>query len=252
MQFASLGSGSKGNATLIRHGETCLMLDCGFSLRETEQRLERLGYGAETLTALLLTHEHSDHIRGAGPLARKYDLPVWGTRGTLAHPGLGRLPHTVPIDVHRALQIKTIQVQPYPVPHDAREPCQFVFSAGEKRLGVLTDVGASTTHIEKVLSGCDALLLECNHDEQMLAQGPYPPSLKQRVGGNFGHLSNRQAADLLARLDNSRLRHLVIAHVSEQNNSSKLARQALSEVLQCEHDWVGISLQQEGLDWREL
>ena len=252
MRFASLGSGSKGNATLISNNATCLLMDNGFSIKETERRLARLGLEADRLTAILVTHEHGDHIRGVGPLARKYGIPVWTTRGTASHPGLGELPVLYNIDVHQPLALGDIEVQPFPVPHDAREPCQFVFGDGAKRLGVLTDTGSTTTHIVEQLSGCDALMLECNHDMAMLMNGSYPESLKARVGGRFGHLSNEQAAELLAQLDTQRLQHLVAAHLSEQNNTSELACFALSTVLNCEPDWITVAQQDSGLSWREI
>ncbi|MCG6885759.1 MAG: MBL fold metallo-hydrolase [Proteobacteria bacterium] len=252
MHFASLGSGSKGNATVVKANGTCILIDNGFSLRETELRLSRLGVTADMLTAVLITHEHSDHVRGVGPLARRYRLPVWATRGTAAHPGLGKMPAMQLIDVHQPFVIRDIEIQAFPVPHDAREPCQFVFNDGKVRFGMLTDTGSCTAHIETQLSGCDALLLECNHDSDMLAKGPYPPALKQRVGGRFGHLSNGQAARLLANLDTSCLRHIVAAHLSEQNNTVEHARDALSRVLDCDRDEIDVANQASGLGWREI
>jgi len=252
VRFASLGSGSKGNATLVRKNATCLLVDNGFSVKETEVRLTRLGGDAEQLTAILVTHEHGDHIRGVGPLARKYGIPVWTTRGTASHVGLGELPILHYIDVHQPLELDDIEVQPFPVPHDAREPCQFAFGDGARRLGILTDTGSTTSHILEQLSGCDALMLECNHDTAMLMNGSYPESLKARVGGRFGHLSNAQAAELLTQLDTHRLQHLVAAHLSEQNNTPDLACCALSDVLNCEPDWITVAQQDSGLDWREI
>lgn len=252
MRFASLGSGSKGNATLIHEGETFVLLDCGFSLKETEIRLNRLGVKAEQLSGIVVTHEHGDHIRGVGPLARKYEIPVWLTRGTATCKTLGSLPRVQHIDVHDEFHINELHLQPYPVPHDAREPCQFVFSDGRRKLGILTDVGSITSHIEEQLNGCHALLLECNHDSDMLAEGSYPPSLKKRVGGRFGHLSNDQASELLQRLDTSNLNYLVAAHISEQNNTPQYAKEALWSGLGFEPDWIDILDQDEGLDWYEI
>ncbi len=143
-------------------------------------------------------------------------------------------------------------MQPYAVPHDAAEPVQYVFGDGATRLGVLTDTGHVTPHIEQVLTACEALVLECNHDEEMLRLGRYPVSLKQRVGGRFGHLNNQQAAALLQRLDSSRLQHIVAAHLSQQNNLPQLAVSALSQALNCEESWIGVADQQLGLDWREI
>jgi len=252
MRFSSLGSGSKGNATLVQAAETCVMIDCGFSLKETEARLSRYGVDATQLDAILITHEHGDHVRGAGPLARKYDIPLWTTRGTYSKAILGKLPSLRYLDVHQCFEVKDLEVQPYPVPHDAREPCQFVFTDGQQRLGMLTDAGMITPHIEAQLDGCDALLLECNHDLAMLEQGPYPYSLKQRVGGRLGHLSNEQTAALLGRLDHSRLKHLVIAHLSEQNNTPALACNALVDTTGCERDWIKVASQDAGFDWCEI
>ena len=252
MRFASLGSGSKGNATLVQAGATCVMIDCGFSLKETEARLARHGLRAAELDAILITHEHGDHVRGAGPLARKYGIPLWTTRGTHGKAVLGDLPVLNYLDVQQSFGIGDLAIQPYPVPHDAREPCQFVFSDGQRRFGMLTDAGMITPHIEAQLAGCDALLLECNHDPRMLEQGPYPPSLKQRVGGRLGHLSNGQSAELLARLDASKLKHLAIGHLSEQNNTPALACAALVTATGCEHDWIQVADQARGLAWCEV
>ncbi len=218
------------------------------------QRLARLGCPPEALSAILVTHEHQDHLGGVGPLARKYDIPVWLSRGTAqaAYRRLGRLPRSHSLNCHRDFVIDALQIHPFPVPHDAREPCQFVFSDGRHRLGLLTDTGRATTHIARQLDGCDALILECNHDSEMLANGPYPPSLQARVAGGLGHLSNHQAAELLAQLDNTRLQHLVAAHLSEQNNRPALAAAAISGVLGCEAEWIALADQQQGLDWREL
>jgi len=252
VRFASLGSGSKGNATLVEHNTTCLMIDCGFSAIEVERRLARLNRHPQDIDALLITHEHSDHIRGVGVLARKYQLPVYTTHGSLAQCDLGELPVVEVFDSHESFTIGNLEIAPYPVPHDAREPCQFVFSDGDKRLGLLTDTGCITAHICAQLSACHGLILECNHDPDLLAGGDYPPSLKLRVGGDLGHLSNAQAADLLKSVDTDRLQHLVAAHLSEKHNTPSLARQVLSEALNCEQDWVAVIDQEQGLPWRSL
>jgi len=231
VRFVSLGSGSRGNATLIEAGATRLLLDCGFTVRELERRLSQLDIAAETLDAILLTHEHQDHLRGVGALARRYGLPVWLTHGTFRSPRLGELPAPRLIHSHQAsFRVGAIEIAPYPVPHDALEPVQFVFQSGRSRLGVLTDAGMITPHIIDMLASTTALLIECNHDTEMLANGPYPIALQRRVGGRLGHLSNRQAAELLAGLDHTGLEHLVVGHLSEKNNTPELARQALLSV----------------------
>ena len=254
MRFALLGSGSRGNATLVEEGSTCLLVDCGFSVREVERRMARLGTSPERLSAILVTHEHNDHLAGVGALARKYCIPVWFTAGTAAagQKRLGELPQGVLLNCHSDFAIDGLNVHPFPVPHDAREPCQFVFSNGDKRLGLLTDTGRSTQHIERQLDACDALILESNHDPEMLANGPYPPALQARVGGGLGHLSNGQAAEILQRIDCGSLQHLVAAHLSEKNNRPELAVEALSAALECEREWITLADQDGGLGWRDI
>jgi len=253
MRFALLGSGSEGNALVVQLGSTTLLMDCGFSVSETVTRLARLGLQAEQLDGILVTHEHSDHIAGVARLARKFKLPVWMTHGTFRfqHAAFSDVAVTE-INPHASFSVGEIQVKPFLVPHDAGEPVQYVFDDGSLRLGVLTDTGHPTPHVEAALSGCHAIILECNHDEEMLRNGRYPASLKQRVGGRFGHLNNEQAASLLSHLDNSRLQHIVAAHLSQQNNLPALAVAALSGVLGCAEDWVAVADQQLGLDWREV
>ncbi|HEC17131.1 MAG TPA: MBL fold metallo-hydrolase [Sedimenticola sp.] len=253
MRFALLGSGSRGNATLIEAGGTRLLVDCGFSARETERRLAWLDVAADSLDAILVTHEHGDHIQGLGTMARRHGLPVWMTGGTRRQGRHGDLPEIHAFSSHQAaFSIGDIRVSPFPVPHDAREPVQFVFGHGPSRLGMLTDSGAITPHILELLQDCDALMLECNHDMDMLAQGPYPPSLRARVGGRLGHLNNRQAADLLRRIDHGRLRHLVAAHLSEKNNTPELAAEALLSVSASLEARVTVSTQDETTGWLEL
>ena len=255
MRFSSIGSGSAGNALVVEQSSTRLLLDCGFGLRDTEQRLARISLSPDQLTGILITHEHEDHAGGVFKLARKYRIPVWLTHGTLKM--VERiLPSEILdlriIDSHSKFNINEIEIHPFPVPHDAREPVQYTFSNGDRTLGVLTDTGCSTPHIQAMLSGCDALMLECNHDIDMLMNGIYPMSLKQRVSGRLGHLDNKSAANILSKLDNSRLKHIVAAHLSEKNNKPELAIDALSGVLNCARDWIVIASQETGFDWREI
>lgn len=254
MRFASLGSGSRGNSLVVEKERTRLLLDCGYPVRETERRLARLGLTPEDLAGILITHEHSDHIAGAYKFARKHQLPIWLTHGTLKGfaGDASDLPQINIVDSHSPFSVDALQLLPFPVPHDAREPAHFVFSDGARRLGVLTDTGASTSHIEAMLSGCDALVLECNHDLDMLMNGEYPQSLKARVAGRYGHLDNQSAAALLASLDRSRLQHLIAAHLSQHNNTVELACQALSQAMGCAPGWIGVADQDEGFDWREI
>jgi phosphoribosyl 1,2-cyclic phosphodiesterase len=252
IRFASLGSGSKGNATLIESGGTRVLVDCGFYLREAEERLERLGVEPQSLNAILVTHEHNDHIGGVARFARKHNVPVWMTAGTYSAWDDSIVPFLHKFSPHRAFTVGDLQVQPFPVPHDAREPCHYVLSDGALRLGVISDAGSVTLHMRERLSACDALMLEFNHDVHMLASGPYTPSLKQRVGGSLGHLSNAQSAALLAALDCSRLQHLVLTHLSEINNTPELARSAACQALGRDERWMVCAHQNDGLAWREV
>lgn len=254
MRFAFLGSGSQGNALVVESGSTRILLDCGFGLAETVSRLGRLGLTPQDLSGIVVTHEHDDHIGGVARLARRHSLPVWLTHGTLN--GFESLFAEVGsvnvIGSYEAFSVGNLQIHPFPVPHDAREPAQYVFSDGARRLGVLTDTGSSTPHIEAMLSQCHALVLECNHDLGMLLASSYPQRLRERIAGKFGHLDNVTAAGLLARLDNGSLQHLVAAHLSQENNRPELARAALSAAIGCEPDWIAIADQAEGLDWRQI
>ena len=253
MRFASLGSGSAGNCLAIQASQTTVLLDCGFGFKETLTRLTRLELEAENLAGILLTHEHDDHAGSAFRLAAKYHIPIFATHGTFQ--ALGGAPTGLEIhiiDSHTPFSIGDLQIQPYPVPHDAREPTQFVLSDGAMRLGVLTDAGSSTPHIEATLSDCQALVLECNHELDMLLNSSYPKSLKQRISSKYGHLDNAMSATLLSRLNTSKLQHLIAAHLSTQNNTPELARRALSQVMGCEQSWIGIADQAAGFAWREL
>ena len=251
MRFASLGSGSRGNGTLVQSGETLLLVDCGFSLRETEARLERLGVNAAELNAILVTHEHGDHCAGVARLSRKFEIPVHLSRGTWASGRCEGVSSVEYFHSEAAFTIGTITVSPIAVPHDAREPCQFLFSDGEKTIGILTDLGSITPAVTHHYRDCNALLLECNHDLEMLQAGSYPPPVKRRIAGDWGHLNNHQAADLLAQVQGDQLQHLVVAHISEQNNCREQVVAALSEVHET-MDRIIWADQKLGFDWLSL
>lgn len=251
MKFASLGSGSKGNATLVQAGDTLVMVDCGFSVRESTRRLTTLGLTPHNLDAILVTHEHSDHCSGVAALSRKFQIPVYLTHGTQHSGRCDDCFSTQSLDLHDRFTIGDLEIDAIAVPHDAREPCQYRFFHRGMSLGVLTDLGSVTPHVVASFRGCDALVLEFNHDEQMLREGVYPVHLKRRVGGDWGHLNNRQAADLLAQTESHSLRHLVVAHISEKNNSRASAEQALLSVLPS-LDNVIWAEQAGGFDWLDL
>lgn len=252
MRFALLGSGSKGNALVVEYRRTRILIDCGFSAKETERRLARLDIDPATLDALVITHEHDDHWKGVSRFSRRHDLPVWLTPGTQAAKRDDALAAVELYSPHESFAIGDLELFPYPVPHDAREPAQLVIGNGDKRLGVLSDIGHATPHVRSMIDACDALILECNHDVAMLAAGPYPASLKRRVGGQLGHLSNDQAAELIGAIDASALQQLVVAHISESNNRPELAQAALADALSTTADWVHVAHQREGLSWRSL
>jgi len=251
VRFAVLGSGSRGNGTLIASNDTYVLVDCGFSLRETERRLDRLGVSGKQLSAILVTHEHADHVHGVGLLARRYDVPVYLSDGTFR--GLRK-----PVDVAgvlaggQALQIGALSIDVVTVAHDALEPTQFVFNNGQRRFGLLTDLGSWCPSVLQSYTGLDALMIESNHCRDMLARGHYPYFLKQRVGGERGHLNNHQAANLVSELGWQDLQHLVLAHLSSKNNLPHLARQCFVDTLGCDPDWLQLADQDSGLDWREI
>lgn len=253
IRFASLGSGSRGNAALVAANGTLLMIDCGFSAAEAARRMQRLNVDPQDLGAILVTHEHADHIAGVAKFARRYGTPIYMTHGTARACKDTGVPALNLINPHEGFAVGDFSVQPYPVPHDACEPCQYVLGYGKLRLGVLSDAGCITPHICEQLDGCDGLLLECNHDVDMLAQGPYTPALKRRVGGNMGHLSNAQAADLLGRLKTTAaLQQLAVTHISEINNTPELAHATMRQVLGTELERITLADQGNGLPWMEL
>lgn len=262
MKFASLGSGSEGNALLISSSSvaagigahaTTVMLDCGFGLKETEKRLATRGMQPGDIDAILVTHEHQDHVGGVFKFARRYRIPVWLSFGT--YQAVRDTCNGVELNFCRdgaAFAVNDLSLMPYTVPHDAREPVQFVASDGKSRLGVLTDAGQATAHLISALDGCDALMLECNHDRQMLADSSYPASLKRRIGGAYGHLSNQVSGEILSLLDKVRLKTVVGAHLSASNNTPELARDALTAGLAGCAASIMIACQHQGFDWVEM
>ena len=258
MRFCSLGSGSSGNATVVEAGRGAsrsrVLVDCGFSSRELEQRLARAGLAPADLDAVFVTHEHADHIGCALTLARRHGVPLWMSRGTWRAIGAPDLPDSLlrfARDGQR-IALGDLELCPYTVAHDAQEPLQLRCSDGAASLGVLTDAGTITAHLLAHLQRCDALLLECNHDPAMLAASRYPAALRARISGPYGHLSNASAARVLAACMHAGLKHLVAAHLSEQTNRPELVRAALaSAVGACSGDIV-VADQRLGFEWLAL
>jgi phosphoribosyl 1,2-cyclic phosphodiesterase len=250
LKFASLASGSRGNALLVEYDDTLLMIDCGLPLKVVEERLRAVGRTPQDVCAVLVTHEHTDHASGVYKFARRYNTEVWMTPGTAS--ALGSAPHTRLLSAHRPLEIGAIRIEPFPVPHDAREPCQFVFVAGGRRLALLTDAGHVTPHMMERIEGCDAIGVESNHDLESLRNGPYPESLKARVASRFGHLNNAQTIDLVGRLDQQRLQWVVALHLSERNNSPEHVRAAFGPVVREARYPLHLATQDEATGWHGL
>jgi phosphoribosyl 1,2-cyclic phosphodiesterase len=257
LRVCSLGSGSGGNGLIVEAGDDAavirILVDDGFTPRQLERRLQRAGLTLESLDAVFVTHEHSDHIGGVAALARRRPIDVYCTDGTAQAAGFAR--HDVGwrrVEAGVSISIGPLSVMPFPVPHDATEPVQYLFTDGARRAGLLTDAGAATDVIVSALSNLHALVLECNHDPQMLAAGAYPPFLKQRIAGPYGHLSNEQAAEILDAIDRRALGWIAAAHLSKKNNRPGFARRALATVMGCRDDEIDVADQDTGLAWRRV
>ena len=258
MRFTSLGSGSGGNATLVEASQgittTLVLIDCGFSLRELTRRMERAGTHPRELAAVFVTHEHSDHSTGVLTLARKHRIPVVTSAGTWRAMGDARFDPTLLhlVSDGDTFEAGDLHLHPFAVPHDAQEPLQLTLTDGLRRFGILTDIGSIAPRPLAALRGLDALLLECNHDEAKLRAGPYPESLKRRILGTHGHLSNATAALLLAEIQHSGLHTVIAAHLSERNNSPTLATEALAPVRGCTAEEIGVADPLEGFGWMNI
>ena len=246
MKYASLGSGSKGNCTVVVSPQTTILVDCGFGCRETEQRLNDKGVDPATVAAIFVTHEHSDHRRGVGPFARKYDVCVYGTNGTLSRVDIDQC-RSVEIQCGHPVDIGDFVVHPVAVPHDAREPSQFVIESADRRLGILSDIGSMTPRVVEHYQHCDSLFVEANHDLDMLWNGPYPYPLKVRVAGDEGHLSNDQTAEFVSLVHHSDMQSLVLGHLSQKNNDPEIVSECFRKFRQSMDVWI--ASQTEGTDW---
>lgn len=253
MRFKSLASGSAGNVALVqvRGVEACnVLVDCGLGLRQLLQRLAESGVMPQQLDAIFITHEHGDHTGCVQTMSNHYNIPVWMSAGTAAAKGFvntsGLLNTASDGDV---IEIKGLQLRPFTVPHDAREPLQLTCTDGHTKLGVLTDLGHATAHVLEQLQGCHALMLECNHDPDLLEASAYPAFLKKRVGGHYGHLSNSQAAGIAGAVLHNGLKHVVAAHLSVQNNLPELVKHGLSKALCCSAEDIIVATQDTGSPW---
>lgn len=233
MRFAVLGSGSKGNCTLVEADGVRLLIDNGFSGKELLRRLAIIGVAPESISAVLLTHEHHDHIKGVGVLARRLNLSVYANSGTyrMAEARLGIIKNRREFATGEVFCINGLQIHPFSVSHDTADPVGFVLGNGNDSLGYCTDTGKITKLLRHHLQRCQALILEANHDILMLKNGPYPLALQQRVLSNQGHLANDEALQLASELGAQKLRLLVLAHLSEVNNRPGLVEQGARDIL---------------------
>jgi phosphoribosyl 1,2-cyclic phosphodiesterase len=227
--IASLNSGSNGNCYYIGNEGEAVLVDAGISCRETEKRMARLGLSIQKVKAVFISHEHSDHIRGLAVLAKKYRLPVYITDGTVHHCGDVPKELCFTLKSYLPVQIGSLQITAFPKHHDAVEPHSFMISNAETRIGVFTDIGATCEHLIRHFSQCHAAFLEANYDEEMLEQGRYPYYLKRRIRGGKGHLSNRQALELFINHKPEYMSHVLLAHLSKDNNNPDLAQQLFTE-----------------------
>lgn len=253
MRFKSLGSGSTGNATLVQTTGpvACnLLVDCGFGIKQLQAKLETAGVQPQDISAIFITHEHGDHTGCVGALSARYSIPVWMSAGTRAGIRFNGSADLLNLAMDgQTIDLGQLQITPFTVPHDARAPLQLTCTDGHAKLGILTDLGHATDHVLNHLQGSHALVLECNHDTDMLNASSYPGFLKQRVGGDHGHLSNEQAAGIARAVQQGNLRQVVAAHLSQQNNRPLLARQALANALSCRIEEIVVATANEGCSW---
>ena len=233
MRFVSIASGSSGNCIYVGTEQANLLVDAGISNKRIEQGLNEIGVKGSELTGIVITHEHSDHVRGLGVLARKYGVPIYGTAETLEEikgmSSLGKMPAELfhPILPEVEFSIGDMTILPFSIDHDAANPVAYRISQGRKQVAVATDMGHFDQHIIDHLQGLDALLLETNHDLRMLETGPYPYYLKRRIMGDHGHLSNETAGRLLNFILHDRLKAVLLGHLSKENNYPELALESV-------------------------
>ena len=233
LEFCVLASGSKGNAIHVSDGVTAVLVDAGLSGVEIQRRMARRGLSPADLSAILVTHEHGDHVRGVGVLARRFGLPVYlnPDAAKALNGRLGKISDLRSFRPGEPFSLGGLAVHPFATSHDAADPVGFTLGAGDRRLGIATDLGVATNLVRHHLRNCSAVILETNHDPDLLMNGPHPWHLKQRVRGRSGHLSNGEARDLLLDILHPRLSHVILGHLSEENNRPELALAMIREAL---------------------
>ena len=246
MRFCVLGSGSEGNAYVAESGETTLLIDCGFSLASLVRRMASRHISPADVDAVVISHEHGDHVAGMAALLREYDIPCYLSAGTARVLGIGAEWRC--LTAGKAAVVGDLQIHPVPVPHDGEEVLQFVIEDKDgRRLAVFTDLGHATPAVCRALADADAMILECNYDEEMLERSPYPYPLKRRIAGRYGHLSNTNSAALLADSKNGKRRQVVAAHLSRKNNCPQRVVEVLTAADDLAH--VTVADQQSGTCW---
>lgn len=259
MRFKSLGSGSAGNATLIESGEhngsvTRILVDCGFSQTELVARLATAGIAPSDLSAIFITHEHTDHVGCASGFSKRWNLPLWMSQGT----AMGIKPEQKNgLQINHAydghpFEVGGVRITPFTVPHDAREPLQVKIDDGKHRMAIVTDLGKPTDHVFRHIYNCHALVLEANHEPEMLAKSSYPPMLKRRIMSTFGHLSNQVAVDILREVYHDNLRKIVAAHLSEKNNLPALVHDLFSSIIKNYQQQFCVADAQTGTPWQNV
>jgi phosphoribosyl 1,2-cyclic phosphodiesterase len=248
LSLCVLASGSKGNAIFVTNGTNGLLVDAGLSGKELERRLDHHGLNVESIRAVVVTHEHSDHIRGVGVMSRRYDLPVYVSAGIRPHlqRHIGNVKHIVRYQCGTPFRIAGFDMHPFSLSHDAVDPAGFTISVNGKKIGIATDLGIATETVKHHLKTCDLLVLEANHDPRMLVEGPYPWPLKQRIQGRSGHLSNQDSCELLQNVMHDRLQHVILAHLSETNNTPDKALAAIMKGISNPKPLVTVAKQETG------
>lgn len=231
--FCSIVSGSSGNASIIKNNNTVILIDCGLSGKRLTEELKNIGIDAKDITAMLITHEHSDHIAGAGVMSRRFNIPVFATAGTHKNMNIGPIQeqNIRIINNSTSFEIGDIMVNPFPISHDAADPVGYSFICGEKKYSVATDMGIMTEEVFSQIKGSEAVILEANHDVDMLMYGEYPYNLKRRILGKYGHMSNDLAAETAVRLLESNTKHIMLSHLSDKNNEPNIAYKTVEETL---------------------
>ena len=240
-----LASGSKGNAVYISDGNTSVLIDAGLSAVEIERRFHSKKLDPKCLDAILVSHEHHDHIRGVGVLSRRYKLPVYINEPTLAtaKTHLGTLHSTVRFNRGSAFFIGNLSFHPFSVSHDASDSLGFTIKNSSKKIGIATDLGVATQLVCHHLEGCNLIVLEANHDRRMLEEGPYPWHVKQRIQSRLGHLSNEESRDLLEKVSHPALKHVILAHISETNNDPDKALSVVGEAVSHQRTQLSVACQ---------